>query len=272
MKKTILLLGFLATALLACKQDPSSTAQQQTAGNHADPVILAGHWIAMDFCARANQYGSVLGAMNNAHIPYAYAFEFDPVKPDSVTCFNGVETWALPVKYNKDTLEVQGASQGKSVFLIYHSQSSKEMTLFDGTRGSVKMDRFIKSSANAANAFASFNVALNYNLFGGILLPLDKGSSRDTIIFTPGGLIMKWKEYDMYNVCTGGDCFVAEEAIDVITLAKSNKPGSEKMYGFRYNGTNDTLTFYNLVNTRPDEKFAYEIKGPAFRFHRVPQK
>ena len=226
----------------------------------------------MDFCARANQYGSVLSAMNNAHLPYAYAFEFDPNKPDSVICYNGFEKWTLPVKYNNDTLEVQGASQGKSVFLLYHSQDSKEITLFDGTQGTVKMDRYVKSQANTANGYAAFATALNHNLFGGILLPLDKGNVRDTLLFTPGGFIMKWKDYDMYNVCTGGDCFVAEEAIDVILLAKSDKPNAEKMYGFRYNATNDTLTFYNLVNTKPDEKFAYEIKGPAYRFRRISQQ
>ncbi len=270
MKKTILLLGALAFAIAACKHDTPNAANQQSDDTSASPVILAGHWIAMDFCARANQYGSVLSAMNNAHVPYAYAFEFDPNKADSVICYNGIEKWALPVKYNKDTLEVMGASQGKSIFLLYQSKGNKEITLFDGTQGSMKMDRFVKSKANTLNGYAAFTTALNYNLFGGILLPL--GAGRDTIQFTPGGLIMNWKDYDQYSVCTGGDCFVAEETMDVITLSKSSKPGSEKMYGFRYNGTNDTLTLYNLVNTKPEEKFAYEIRGAVYKFyHGVPQ-
>ena len=121
----------------------------------------------------------------------------------------------------------------------------------------MKLDRFVKSKADVTNGYAAFTAALNHNLFGGIMLPL---GSRDTILFAPDGFILKWNTYDRYDVCTGGDCFVAEE------------PGTEKIFGFRYNGTNDTLTFYNLVNTKPNEKFAYEIKGPAFKFRRVPPK
>ncbi|MBL7795618.1 MAG: hypothetical protein JNJ90_03865 [Saprospiraceae bacterium] len=266
MKYTILLLSMLLLAA-SCKQDKPGAADQTTDDAQTTRTALAGYWIAMDFCSRANQYGSVLGAMNNAHIPYAYAYEFDPNKPDSVICYNGFETWLLPVAIDKDTIEVKGAGQGKSIYLMYQSKGNKEITSFDGTQGSVKMDRYVKSKAEVTNGYAAFTAALNHNLFGGILLPI---GSRDTVIFAPDGFILKWKTYNKYNVCTGGDCFVAEEAMDVITLSDNNKPGSEKMYGFKYNGTNDTLTFYNLVNTKPDEKFAYEIKGPAFKFRRVP--
>jgi len=265
MKNAILILCLLAFAA-ACKRDSANTANQQTENNYASPVLLAGNWIATDFCARANQYGSVLGAMNNAHVPYAYAFEFDPNRPDSVICYNGFETWTLPLVYNNDTIEVKGASQGKSIFLMYQSQGNKEISMFDGTQGSMKMDRFVKSKAEVTNGYAAFTAALNHNLFGGMMLPI---GSRDTILFAPDGFILKWKPYDRYDVCTGGDCFVAEEAMDIITLSKSDQPGTEKMFGFKYNGTNDTLTFFNLVNTKPDEKFAYEIKGPAFKFRRV---
>ncbi|MEQ1744228.1 MAG: hypothetical protein ABMA02_02300 [Saprospiraceae bacterium] len=268
MKNTIILL--LALAFFAsCKPDAPKSDGQQAADNHASPVLLAGYWIAMDFCARANQYGSVLSAMNYAHAPYAYAFEFDPNKPDSVICYNGFEAWTLPVVYKKDTLEVKGASQNKSVFLMYDSKGSKEMSLFDGTQGTMKMDRFVKSKADVRDGYSAFTAALNHNLFGGLMLPLGK---RDTIMFAPDGFILKWSEYSKYEVCTGGDCFVGEDAIDIITLSKYDKPGSEKMFGFRYNGTNDTLTLYNLVNTRPDEKYAYEIKGPAYRFRHVAPK
>ena len=266
MKYTILLLCLLALNT-ACKRDAANTGSQQSENSYASPTLLAGYWIAIDFCSRANQYGSVLGAMNNAHIPYAYAFEFDPNRPDSVICYNGFEKWTLPVTYNKDTIEVKGASQGKSVFLLYQSQGGKEISLFDGTQGTMKLDRFIKSKAEVTNGYIAFTRALYHNLFGGIMLPI---GSRDTIMFAPDGYILKWKTYNKYDVCTGGDCFVAEEAMDIITLSDYQKPGSEKIYGFKYNGTNDTLTFYNLVNTKPDEKFAYEIKGPAFKFRRVP--
>ncbi len=218
----------------------------------------------MDFCARANQYGSVLGATNNAHIPYAFAFEFLPDKPDSVLCYDGTRSWSLPVVYKQDTLELKNAFEGKSVYLVYHSKGDKDMTLFDGTRGRTRMDRFIKSGANTADAFGAFMVALQHQLFNGLMLPIGKGSGRDSLLFTPGGSILKWSEYDRYRVCVTADCFTTKEPVDIIILAKSDKPNSEKRFAFRYNATNDTLTFYHLVGDAPQE-----IGGAAYRFRRV---
>lgn len=270
--KNALLLALLPLLLLsACKQDDNRAKTEQTGGSptQASPLILAGQWIAMDFCARANQYGSVLGAMNNAHIPYAFAFEFLPDLADSVICYDGTRSWKLPVKYNRDTLEFQNAFEGKSIFAIYHSQGEKDMTVFDGTKGRTRMDRYIKSGANTPDAFGAFMVALHRNLFGGILLSIGKGAGRDTLLFTPGGSILKWNEYDRYRVCVTGDCFVAKEPTDIIILGKSDKPDAEKRFAFRYNATNDTLTLYHLIPNRTDEKAAQDIGGVAYRFRRI---
>ncbi len=68
----------ISISFAACKQDKTGGAQQSSALPTADITHLTGHWIAMDFVSRANQYGSVLGAMNNAHAPYAFTVTFDP--------------------------------------------------------------------------------------------------------------------------------------------------------------------------------------------------
>lgn len=271
MKKILFLIGAAALLLAACKSDPKATGNQgEAAQANASPTYLAGHWIAMDFCSRANQYGSVLDVMTNSYVPYAYAISFDPNKPDSVICYNGMESWTVPVKYNVDTIELINARPGKSVFLVYHSNGQKDMTMFDPTQGSMKMDQFIKSKANARDGYAAFTAALNHNLFSGAFVPLGGKPAKKDVQFSPGGFILDWEPYDRYSVCTAGDCFVANNNIDVITLRKSKVENSEKFYGFKYNGQNDTLTFYNLVDTKPGEKGMYAPKGVAFRFLRKP--
>ena len=148
-KVNFLLFNLLIVSLFACKNetqnvDPNRPANFQ-AGEMASPKVMAGFWIDLDFCARASQYGSVLQTMNNSNLPYAYAFTINPGNPDSITCFNAFESWNLPLKYNKDTLEIVGAIKGKSIFLVYHSQGDRDMTMFDNSSGSTHMDNFVKS-------------------------------------------------------------------------------------------------------------------------------
>lgn len=263
MYKLTFALLFALLAFNACKQDGAEKAT--VAAEQANSTNLAGHWIAMDFCSRADQYGSVLGAMNNAHKPYSYSLTFNPDKPDSVFCYNGFETWALPVVINADTIEMKNAGQNnKSVFLIYNSTDDKSITMFDGTSGSTHMDKFIKSKAGAQTGALSFNVALNHNLFNGTFTRV--GSKTDEKIqFTPGGVVMNLEPYKRYEVCAGGDCFMTLEPIDVITLASAVNGEIKRTYmGFKYSAQNDTLTFYNLVNTNPEEKGAFAIGKPAY--------
>ncbi|TNE59289.1 MAG: hypothetical protein EP344_08940 [Bacteroidetes bacterium] len=270
-----ILFFFSATLLLfsACGDDPANAGGQQNNGNstNASPMLLSGHWVAIDFCSRANQYGSVLDAMNQAHLPYAYSISFDPANPDSVVCHNGIESWTCLVKYNVDTLEIVNARDDKSVFLLYNSQGEKDITMFDPTQGRVRMDRFIKSGANTRDGYSAFTTALNHNLFGGIFRQIGKGATADTIQFTPGGFIMKWAPFDRYNVCTSGSCFVCGNDIDVLTVSKYRKEGSEQIYGFRFNGTNDTLSFFNLVPppASSPEGAAYSIGRVAYQFVRM---
>ena len=267
MKYYALLFAVASLHLVSCKSDAPSG--QQGAGQDIT-AQLAGHWIAMDFCSRSNQYGSVLGAMTNSHVPYAYSLSFDPAKPDSVVCHNGMEQWSLPVKFNADTIEIMNARPGKSVFLIYHSQGKKDMSMFDSTTGKVQMDNFIKSNANARDGYTAFTTALNHNLFSGLFGEIGKTTGNPAIQFTPGGFILNWKPYDRFEVCTAGDCFVMDNNMDIVTLRKASEKDSGVMYGFQYNGTNDTLTLFNLVNTNPEEKGAYTTKGVAYRFFRKP--
>lgn len=113
-------------------------------------------------------------------------------------------------------------------------------------------------------------VALQHNLFNGLMLPIGKGNTRDSLLFTPGGSILKWKEFDMYRVCVTPDCFTTKEPADIIILAKSDKPGVEKRFAFRYSPNQDTLTFYHLApSPSPEGKAAQDIGGVAYRFRRL---
>ncbi len=273
-KSSFPLFALFILTLFACKNETSTNTDPNRppnfqAGDVASPTTLAGFWINLDFCARASQYGSVLQTMNNFHLPYAYAFAFNPGNPDSVTCYNAYESWNLPVKFKQDTLELMGAVQGKSIFLNYHSQGEKDMTMFDNSAGVTKMDRFIKSRAGTKDGYSAFTTALNHHLFSGVFTPIGKGSGQK-VSFTPGGFLQGVKEFDRFEVCTGGDCFVAGQDIDVVTFydAKKGKEASQKFFGYRYNGQNDTLSIYNMVNTNPEEKGGYKVGPLAYKFAR----
>jgi hypothetical protein len=268
MQKLLFSIFLLSVFFIACQQD-SKNADAKPTSKTASPEILNGHWIAMDFCSRANQFGSVLAAMNNAHKPYAYALTFNPSQPDSVTCFNGIETWNLLVKYKSDTLELVGARQGKSIFLVYNSLAPKDndITMFDVTQGSARMDKFIKSKGNVKDGYQAFLLALNHNVFGGVFLPAKKGGG-DKIQFAPDGSITGFKDFDRYEICTGGDCFVAGQDIDVVTFSNSKIENSEKLFGYRFDAPNETLTIFNLINKNPGEKGAFTIGNEAYKFVR----
>lgn len=275
MNKAILLLSIVAVfSNTACKNEPQHVDPNQPqnfeAGDFASPTTLAGFWIDLDFCSRAGQYGSVLQAMNNSHLPYAYAFFFNPGSPDSVTCFNATESWNLPVKFKKDTLELMGASNGKSVFLNYHSHGNRDMTMFDNTNGPTRMDHFIKSKAGTKNGYLAFTTALNHHIFNGTFAPVGKGSGQ-TVTFTPGGFLQGVKEYNRYELCTGGDCFIAGQEIDIVTFydAKEGIEASGKPFGYRYDGGNDVLSIYNMVPANPEEKAGYTVGKLAYKFART---
>ncbi len=271
MNKAFFFANLLIFTLLACKQDPKisqGVPVHVQPGEQANPTVLAGHWIAMDFCAFANQYGSVLEAMNNSHLPYAYAITFNPAKPDSALCYNAFESWTLPIRYNVDTLELMGARPGKSIFLIYHSNGDKEITMIDPTGDRTQLDRFVKSKAGTVDGYTAFTTALNHNVLHGVFAPLGKGAGGQ-ITFTPGGFLQGLKGYDRYELCTGGDCFLAGQDIDVITFFDSkDEAKTSKFFGYRYNENNDTLTLYNLVNQNPAEKGMYKVTTPAYKFSR----
>ena len=263
---------FLPVALLltlaACKQDPKTTADGKTIADSANTTNLAGHWVNLDFCARAQQYGSVLAAMNFAHLPYAYAFTFTPAYPDSVELFNGMEKWMLPVSIKADTIEIKGARPGKSVFLIFDSQGTKDITMFDPSPSGMHTDHFIKSKAGAKDGYTSFTTALNHNLFSGVFSPDGDKTKNPPMQFTPGGFILNFKDYDRYELCTAGDCFVVDDKTDVITFSKSKQENSNKIFGFKYSNQNDTLTFYDLINMNPAEKGSYKLGKPVYKLAR----
>ncbi|MBL7805678.1 MAG: hypothetical protein JNL02_18185 [Saprospiraceae bacterium] len=266
-----LLFAVLALSFVACKQD---NKQKESVGSSGQPTAnithLTGNWIAMDFISRASDNGSVLKGMNNSHIPYAFAISFDESYGDSVMCYNGMESYKLAYSIRVDTIELKGARQGKSIFLVYDSQGQgqKEITMFDGTMAKTQIDRFIRSSAQTRDGYLAFQMALNHNLFGGQFTSLKKGLGKDPIQFTPFGSIQNLPGYDRFELCTAGDCFVTGDGIDVMTLSNSKQQDSGKFFGYRYGIDNDTLTIYNLINENPDEKGAYTIGGVVYQFLR----
>lgn len=274
MNKGFLLINLLTLIIIACKHDPKNTGQNLAPahiqpGEQANPTVLAGHWIAMDFCAFASQYGSVLQTMNNSHVPYVYAITFNPAKPDSAICYNAFESWTLPIKYKADTIELVGARPGKSIYLIYHSKEEKDILMIDPTNAKTQIDRFIKSKAGTSDGYTAFSTALNHNILSGVFTPIVKGASSGQVIFTPGGFIQGLKGYDRYSICTGGDCLVAGQDIDIISFANSKSdPKINKNFGFRYNSKNDTLTLFNLTEANPNEKGAKKVAAQAYKFHR----
>ncbi len=254
--------------LVACKQDP--TANTATATPLSDtPNSLGGAWIAIDFCSRVEQYGSVLQAEFNTYRPYAFAMVFNSAKMDSVHCFNGFEDWKVPIKINQDTVELVGASQGKSIFLIYDSQSKKYFSMYDGTnKAGTQIDRFLKSTVPSEDGHLAFSMSLNHHLLRGSFSPIAVKGTDPKVLFLPEGFVKGWPQYDTYQVCVGGDCFVMGNEMDIITLSDSKKAGSEKMFAFKYSNQNDTLSIFNIADATPNEKGGYVSKGVAYRFLR----
>lgn len=260
MKYSLIAICCLCAAFFACKPDAKNAAN--AAG--ASLANLSGHWIAMDFCSRAAQYGSVLASMNNGSKPYAYTVSFDPNVPDSAACYNGMESWKIPVKINKDTIELVGAVQGKSVFMVYNAQSPeqmRDMNMFDATAGTVKLDRFVKSKAETKDGGVAFMLALNHQLLQGNFSL--KGSP---VLFDPTGTVKGLAGFDHYSLCSAGDCFAAGQEIDVVSLSKGKD--AAQLFGYRYNKTNDTLRLYNLVQQNADEKGTAKVGGLAYTLPR----
>ena len=252
--RTILAFGvLLLLTLAACKNDSksnNSNAEQTSA------TTLAGFWVPIDFCARAGKEGSVLKAMNNYNKPYSYALGFDSANPDSVSCFNGFEKWKMPVIYRKDTLEIPNVNGNLSIYLIYDPETNKDLTMFNGVHGRTEINRYTLSRTQSMNGYEAFLTALNNSMMGGNFQSAGKGGEQ--VRFTPDGTVKGLKDYDKYELCTGGDCVVMQD-LDVITMKDSKKPGSDQMFGYRFSAKKDSLLIYNLINQNPQEKGNYAV-------------
>lgn len=259
------LLGFVSF-LVACKNETSTTTGAPV--EHADKNNLEGYWIAVDFCTRAGEYGSVLTAMNTSHKPYFYAFSFN-ANEDSVTCFNGSASRKLAYQIVVDTIEVKNAFEGKSLFLGY-SPVSKDLTLYDVTVSPAQTDRFIKSGVKVANGYQAFTSLLNRNLFEGNWKLVSGGKSEQPIGLTPDGRIFNLGDYDRYGVCTNGDCFRLGDKMDIVSLGASKRDNAITRFGYKFSTQKDTLSFYNLVE--PDPKMVAELGSLAYRLVRLESK
>ncbi len=247
----------------SCDSDKNPNNPQATL-SPAGANAIAGNWIAIDFCSFAGKYGSVLKAMNNTHKPYAYAITFDPSKPDSALCYNGFESYYLPLKIQGDTLiELKEARSGKPIFLDYDAQTNRDMTMYDATLGKAYTNLMIKAGNSSKTGYQSFLTALNHHLLNGDFKPKGKNNAG-AIQFTPNGEIVGLPDYDRFELCTAGDCFLAAQEIDVIALSKSKVENSENYLGYRYSDDLKTLTLYNLINVNPDEKGTHVVGQPVY--------
>lgn len=258
MKHKFFALGaFILFALSACQQNGKGS------GNPLDETnasTLAGFWIPIDFCTRSGKAGSVLKAMNNSNKPYAYALSFNASNPDSITCYNGIETWKMKADYRDDTLEIKNAHGNLSIYLVYDPKDNKDLTMFDGTSGNTNLNRYILSKAKVLNGYEAFLTALNNSMMSGSFRSAGKGGGE--VRFGTDGTIKGNKDFDLYQLCTGGDCAVMSD-MDVITLRNSKKAGSDQMFGYVFSTKKDTLTFYNLINQNPAEKGNYAVGSVA---------
>ena len=111
---------------------------------------------------------------------------------------------------------------------------------------------------------------MNHHIFNGVFTPVGKAGGAQ-VQFTPGGFLQGVKDYDRFEICTGGDCFIAGQDIDIVTFynAKKGKEASEKFLGYRYNGQNDTLSIYNMVNAKPQDKGGYKVGTLAYKYART---
>lgn len=236
-----------------------------------DPEVIktiGGHWIAIDFAARVNQYGSVLQAMNYAHKPFAFTISIDPGNQDSVTCYNGFESWKLPFTLRNDTLEIKQARQNQSVYLVFFMNGQeKEITMFDQAPGGTQTDRLIKSKAQVRNGESAFRTAVNHNLFGGYLRTPGKPGAP-AVRFLPNGVINDFKDYNFYKVCLTGDCYIAGQDIDIVELSRAREEGSAKFFGYRQSAQNDTLRFFEMIPPQNGEKGLYQVGKVAYTFLR----
>jgi hypothetical protein len=259
------LLG-LSAFFFACKNDSPTTTEAPV--EHADKNNLEGYWIAIDFCTRAGEYGSVLTAMNTSHRPYFYAFSFSQSE-DSVVCFNGSGAIKLAYQINVDTIELKNAFDGKSLFLGY-SPVSKDLTLYDVSVSPAQTDRFIKSGVKVSNGYQAFTSLLNRNLFEGNWKLVAGGKSDQPVGLTPDGNIFNLGDYDRYGVCTNGDCFRLGSQMDIISLGASKRDNAITRFGFKFSTQKDTLSFYHLKETDP--KMVAELGGLAYRLVRLAPK
>ncbi len=268
MHKLFTLCALIAgTVFFSCKNDP----KQQNSPNgspieHANATNLAGHWIALDFCSRAGARHSVLHAMNNegAHKPFAYAFSFTPDQTDSVACYDGSNSFKLPVRINIDTIEVKNARDGKSVYLVYIPET-KNIELFDNTQKRAHIDNFIKSSSSAPKGVTAFMAALNHHLLEGSFAPVGAAAAKP-VQFTPGGEISNLPDYDRYSICTDGKCFVLGDQMDVVMLGNSQTKQTRN-FGLLFSAQGDTLSLYNLAQPNPNQ--AATLGNVAYRFLRT---
>ena len=217
--------------MFSCKNDTQNVASSENSSGissvaQASQSALSGFWINNQFITRAVNTGSVIKAINNYHLPYAYMLYFD-AKANKVTISNGAEAKILDAVYNRDTIELKNAVDSKSIFLVYDSETGgKTLTMFDGTgMGSTQMDEFVKSSSDETDGNLIFANALNYNLFGKKFALNGK-----PVILDPKGLVSGLDDWEAYQVCLRGSCFKLGPQMDIVNFVSKTKQKARNVW------------------------------------------
>ncbi len=171
--------------------------------------------------------------------------------------------WTLPYKITSDSTLEASLPDGQKIYMQVDLKA-KTMTLFDGSSGRVKMEGYAQTREKLVNGYQAFATALNHNLLSGAFLLPGANKTATTVGFLPTGAVKGLGDYDIFQICPGGDCLVAGDQMDAVFLANSKHPKQSGWFGFRYSVQLDTLTIYNLKNERPGEKAGFTVQKPAF--------
>lgn len=94
------------------------------------------------------------------------------------------------------------------------------------------------------------------------------GKSKGTVQFLSTGEVTGLEGYDRFEVCTGGDCFVAGQESDVLILSNSKTKDAPKYAGFKFTPNRTALTLYELTPGSSDQKGTAQKGAVLYTFTR----
>lgn len=248
---------------MACQNDESKSSNQS---GKVSAAFLEGNWVCKSFINRIKSYGSVSQSLKSKSAPRSWAFAFIPKHPDSVVCFSGENAWAVPVKYDGDTLELPLGADGKTVKMIYQTYPQKSLMMFDNSSGKVVQHYYTQGADKNSHALSVFFGMMNFETVGGTY---QIEGSKEKVVFAPTGLLTGLPEYDYYQICVSKICQKAGEDLDCILLM-NQKLKKEDWYGFALGEGNETVFIYNLEKNPAGSQPEFVFGKPKFVLKKLP--